>query len=347
MFRWPAPLNPQDKEIGAGDNARTPLCRELPLFSFPHQNASAAKRDEKIFSAIEAGDVKSLEYVLDNGGDPDTVFVVDTLLKSRWSALHQSCQKGDYECTKLLIKKGNIPLHLLCPKHNGPCKLQICLFFLSASCLLRKTRMHFFFHCENRYEKADLVCAGMTALRCHPQLCNPVRIHCEHKFTLKTGIRTVSFRISARKYIFCFWTNSCGWIAPQNMPPTLPKKRNWPFFLSSLAWVLPLIAETRQKKGWLFGNPQKRTQVSFYLSFSWYSCVHPTGACLEIPDGLGQTALYYCICCEWLELMELLIKSGCNIEAYDNRHMAPLHRAVNCTTTAPLEILLKCVSLSE
>ena len=66
-----------------------------------------------------------------------------------------------------------------------------------------------------------------------------------------------------------------------------------------------------------------------------------SGACMEIPDGLGQTALYYCICCEWLELMELLITSGCNVEAYDNRLMTPLHRAVNCATTDPLEILLR------
>ena len=71
------------------------------------QNAAVAKRDERIFNAIEAGDAKTLEYVLEHGGDPDTVFVVDTLLKSRWSALHQSCQKGHYDCAKVLIEKGN------------------------------------------------------------------------------------------------------------------------------------------------------------------------------------------------------------------------------------------------
>ncbi len=71
------------------------------------QNSTHARRDEAIFNAIEANDAISLKHVLDTGGDPNTVFVVDTLLKSRWSALQQCCQKGHYECAKLLIERGN------------------------------------------------------------------------------------------------------------------------------------------------------------------------------------------------------------------------------------------------
>ncbi len=65
------------------------------------------QRDQKIFQAIQSGDAEALGRHLECGGNPDIVFVVDSIMKTRWSALHQCCQKGKYDCVKTLIDKGN------------------------------------------------------------------------------------------------------------------------------------------------------------------------------------------------------------------------------------------------
>ena len=65
------------------------------------------------------------------------------------------------------------------------------------------------------------------------------------------------------------------------------------------------------------------------------------GASVEIPDQMGQTPIYYAICPEWLEMIELLISSGCNLDVRDSKADTPLHCAVNATTTDPLKLLLK------
>ena len=63
-------------------------------------------RERKIYQALEAGDSAAVASCLQDGVSPDTIFECLTVLKTRWSALHHCCQKGKYDCAKILIEHG-------------------------------------------------------------------------------------------------------------------------------------------------------------------------------------------------------------------------------------------------
>ena len=65
-------------------------------------------QERMIFQALEAGDSEAVASCLKNGVNPDTIFECLTVLKTRWSALHHCCQKGKYDCAKILIEKGRL-----------------------------------------------------------------------------------------------------------------------------------------------------------------------------------------------------------------------------------------------
>ena len=65
------------------------------------------------------------------------------------------------------------------------------------------------------------------------------------------------------------------------------------------------------------------------------------GAKLDIGDGLQQTPLFYCVHWEWWEIVELLIKKGCNINTTDTHGRTALHCAVDCTDIRPLKMLIE------
>ena len=62
---------------------------------------------------------------------------------------------------------------------------------------------------------------------------------------------------------------------------------------------------------------------------------------MNIADTWGQTPLFFAVSCEWPELCDLLITSGCNLEAVDREGKTVLHRSIRNSTTLIMEKLLK------
>lgn len=61
--------------------------------------------EEKLFYTIESGDYRTLRHLIHQGVNANTMFYgADPITKSQWSALHLCCEKGRYECAKVLLE---------------------------------------------------------------------------------------------------------------------------------------------------------------------------------------------------------------------------------------------------
>ena len=63
--------------------------------------------EEALFYALQYDDAGSLKRILSDGGNVNTTFYgMYPITMSHWSALHLCCEKGSYQCAKVLLEGG-------------------------------------------------------------------------------------------------------------------------------------------------------------------------------------------------------------------------------------------------